>query len=1046
MKQVFRFFAERHTLAMLTTIMTILLGLSSLLTIKRALFPAVDFGEIFVTTIYPGASPEDVELNVSNRIEEELQEVRGIERYTSVSMENISVLDIMIDPDAKDQEDIKREIREAINRINDFPKAVEDAPLITELDTGIFPVIEVGLTANGDVPYRELREYAKIFERRLENLDGVSSVDRFGYRDREIRVEVSPRKMREYQVGLRQIVQAIAARNIQATGGTFESYTSEKTVVTLAQFETPQEVGDVIVRSTFDGPSVKIKDLAIVKDDFEDERIISRMNGRPAISFFVYKKEASDVIRTVDAIKDVAAGMKKIVPEGVEVLYSQDNSFYVRNRLRVVGNNGLIGLGLVLLMLTLFLNTRSALWVALGIPVTVLGVIFLLPRFDSYLDVISMAAMIQVIGIIVDDAIIIAENIHQHRENGVPPIQAAVDGLNEVFKPVLTTILTTAIAFAPMFFMSGIMGKFVKVIPLVMILALFVSLFEAIVALPAHLIAGARNHTKITKKRARGWFEGVRGFYRRSMRIVLTLRYVMLILTIVAFAGSIYYMVNYMNFVLFPTEIADTFFMLVETPTGSSLQATSVKCKELEALIADLPDGEVQSFVTRVGTQGDFSPGENENWAIIAVNLTPFDDRDRVADEIVEALRAESDKLEGFTQIVYYIDAGGPPVGRPITFRVVGPEDELRTALADSVTALFREMPGVKDIDRDDKLGKDQVEIKIDYVRLAQVGLTVADIAENVRFAYDGEVVTDVRYGDEDVDFRVQLNETARANPRFLRDLLIPNVQGRMIPLKDVATLRTGPGPSNFYHYNGDRAITITADVNKAVTTPLEATKAAQAKFDLEKDWPGMRFVVGGEAEETAESMVSLFRAFAVAVVGIYFVLILLFNSPSQPFIVMSAIPLGFMGVIIAFALHDKDLGFLAMMGVVGLAGVVVNDSLVLVNHVNALRKRSPQLPIKEIVGVGAADRLRAVILTTVTTVVGLLPLAYGVGGSDPFIAPMALALGYGILFASPLTLGLVPCLYLIGEDMRRFGRWLFRVKPKEPEVTEDHSDAAQGV
>lgn len=1026
MKSFFQFFASRHTLANLITIMTILLGLSSMLTIKRELFPSVDFGEVFIRTLYQGASPEDVELNVTNRIEEELQKVDGIDRYTSVSMENISVIDVVIDPDEKDQDDIKREIREAVNRVNDLPDAVEDAPLITELDTGIFPVIEVGL-AGGNIDYRELREYAKEFERRLENLDQVSSVQRFGYRDREVKVEVSPGKMRDYQVPLNEIIRAIAARNIQATGGTFESYTSEKTVVTLAQFDSPGEVGDAIVRSTFDGPSIRIKDLAVVKDDFEDERIISRMNGHPAISFFVFKKEAADAIRTVDAIKGVVAEMKEILPEGVEIEYSQDNSYYVRNRLRVVANNGLIGLTLVLLTLSLFLSMRSAFWVAVGIPVTLLGVIFLLPRFDSYLDVISLAALIQVIGIIVDDGIIIAENIHKYREQGATPIRAAVDGLSEVFQPVLTTILTTAIAFAPMFFMSGLMGKFVRVIPLVMSLALFVSLFEAIVALPAHLIAGLREKRGVAAKRARGWFDAVRSFYRMTMRPVLTLRYPVALIAFVAVAGSIWYAVHYMDFVLFPTENADTFFITVETPMGTSLRATAEKCGEIEKLIAALPDSEVQSYVMRVGTMGDFAPGENENWAVITISLLPFSERSRTADEVVEDLRSKTNELDGFERLVYYIDAGGPPVGRPITLRVVGADDTMRQALADSVEAFLTTMDGVKDIDRDDKLGKEQIEIRLDYDKLARVGLTVADISRNVRFAYDGEVVTDVRYGDEDVEFRVQLNQTARANPRFLRELLVPNAQGRMIPLKEVARLETGPGPSNFYHYDGDRAVTITADVVQGATTPLKATQGLQAGFDLQNDWPGMRFVAGGEAEETAESMQSLFRAFAVAVIGIYFVLILLFNSGTQPFMVMLSIPFAVMGVIIAFALHDKDLGFLAMMGIIGLAGVSVNDSLVLVNHINDLRVKQPEMPIKELVGLGAANRLRAVLLTTITTVVGLLPLAYGIGGSDPFIAPMALALGYGILFASPMTLGLIPCFYCIGEDFHRLMRFVFR-------------------
>ncbi|MFQ5510479.1 MAG: efflux RND transporter permease subunit [Candidatus Krumholzibacteriia bacterium] len=1026
MRSFFRYFASRHLLATLITLMTILLGLHSLSRIKRDVFPTVDFGELIVTTVYPGASPEDVELNVTNKIEKELKEVSGIDRMTSVSMENISVLDVVIDPNLDDQDDVKREIRDAVNRITDFPEAVDEAPEIAEISTAVFPVVEVGLS--GDIPYRELREHAKRFEQQLEDLPGVSSVDRYGYRDREIQVEVSPEAMDRYQIPLREIMNAIAGRNIRATGGTFESYTDEKTVVTLAQFRNPMEVGNVIVRSTFDGPLIRIRDLAIVEDDFEDERIISRMNGRPSISFIVNKKESADVIRTVDAIKGLVERMNGSLPEGVEVLYSADQSFYVRNRIKVVTNNGWIGLGMVLLMLSLFLNMRSAFWVAMGIPVTVLGVVFMLPLFDSYLDVIALAAMIQVIGIIVDDGIIIAENVHMHRERGEPPLQAAVEGISEVFWPVLTTIVTTFMAFAPMFFMSGIMGKFVVVIPLVMSLALFISLFEAMTALPAHLIMGLREGGVSVVRKTRSWFDRVRALYEKSMRHVLTLRYLVVFVSVVSLAACLWYAVNFMDFVLFPTSSADTFYLLIELPTGSSLQATSKKVEKLEELIVALPDEEVQSFVTRVGTQGEFSPGENENWAIIGVNLTPYDKRSRVADEIVEDLRVQSARIEGFEKVVYLIDAGGPPVGRPITIRVVGNGDAERKALADSVVAFLAGFDGVKDIDRNDKRGKDQVEIKIDYGRLARVGLSVADIAQSVRFAYDGEVVTDVRYGDEDVDFRVQLDERARRNPRFLKELLVPNSRGRMIPLSDVARLATGPGPSNYYHFDGDRAVTITADVVNGVTTPVKATNAVVERFDVEQDWPNLRFEIGGEAEETQESMRSLFQAFLIAVVGIYFVLMLLFNSPTQPGMVMIAIPFGIMGVIVAFALHGQDIGFLAMMGLVGLSGIVVNDSLVLVNHINDIKRDSKGATVKEMVIQGATDRLRPVLLTTVTTVVGLLPLAYGIGGSDPFMAPMALALGYGILFASPLTLGIVPSLYVISDDVRR----LFRRRRKD--------------
>jgi multidrug efflux pump subunit AcrB len=359
---------------------------------------------------------------------------------------------------------------------------------------------------------------------------------------------------------------------------------------------------------------------------------------------------------------------------------------------------------------------------------------------------------------------------------------------------------------------------------------------------------------------------------------------------------------------------------------------------------------------------------------------------------------------------------------------VVGNDDEIRTELTDSVVAYLATLPGISDIDRDDKLGKEQVEIKIDYPKLAQVGLTVADVAQNVRIAYDGQVVTRVRYGDEDVGFRVILEESARKKPNYLGNLKVPNRQGRLIPLREVGTFKIGPGPSRYFHYDNERAITVTADIAEGGMTPLEATITAVDHFDL-ADWPGMRFVVGGEAEETQESIISLGITMLTAAVGIYLVLILLFNSLTQPILVLMAIPFGLIGVIGAFAIHDEPLGFLAIMGVIGLMGVVVNDSLILVNYINFHRKEQPEKKFLRIVAEGTADRLRPIIMTSITTVVGVLPMAYGIGGVDPFVAPMALALGYGILFATPLTLILLPCLYMVRHDFGkiyfRIGRWL---------------------
>ncbi|MCP4981851.1 MAG: efflux RND transporter permease subunit, partial [Gammaproteobacteria bacterium] len=368
MKPFLRYFAQRHTLANVFTLMILLMGLGTLTHIQRDNFPSVDLAQMVITTRYPGASPQDVELNVTNQIEEELKEVDGLQRVTSFSMENISVIDVKIDLDTRDIDKVKTDIRDAISRTSGLPREVDEQPQIIDITTATaIPIIEVGLS--GDIPYSQLREYARRAEKSLENIPGVASLRRFGYLDREIRIELRQDAMEEWQVPGAKLVSAIANRNIRASGGSFESYTNEKNIVTLAQFETPEEVEDVIVDVTADGALVRVGDIAIVKDAFEPEKVRSRMNGKKAISFLVYKKETADIIRTVDRIKAFVNENQHRLPQGVRIEYSNDVSQNVDNRFSVVLSNGAIGLVLVLITLTLFMDFRSAVWVAMGIPV-----------------------------------------------------------------------------------------------------------------------------------------------------------------------------------------------------------------------------------------------------------------------------------------------------------------------------------------------------------------------------------------------------------------------------------------------------------------------------------------------------------------------------------------------------------------------------------------------------------------------------------------------------------------------------------------------------
>ncbi len=673
----FKFFAERHLLACIISLIFILLGSSTLVTIQRDAFPSVEFGELLITTTYPGASPEDVELMVTNEIEKEIKEVTGIERYNSWSRENISTIHLVIDPNTSDEEKVIRDIREAVSRVTNLPPEVTQSPLVTELGTSSFPMIEVGLS--GKQSYSDLRTLASRLERRLKNIEGISKTERYGYRAREVRIEIDANKLKKAEISLAEVVQAIGQRNVRATGGSFESYTSEKNIVTLAQFCSPEEVGDVIVRTTFDGPSIKVRDLARINDAFEEEKVLSRVNGESAISFVAFKAENTDVIRTVAAIKKMVKHEQSLMPPSVKIVLSNDISKSVKDKFSIVANNGLIGLALVMLVLTIFLSLRLAFWVALGIPVALLGTTFMLPVFGSFLDSITMTAMVLVLGIIVDDAIIIAESIHQQYEKGLTAVEAAVTGVQAVIKPVITTILTTFAVFLPMFFMPGMLGKFVIVIPLVITLALIVSLIESTLALPAHIAASMPPHNGPSKRQQ--IFDKLRNSFARLLQKVLVARYLLILL----FLSSL---------------------------LGSSLKATSDRASKVESLVTALGKTELDSFVTRIGTFGDIGSSQLENNAAIFVTLSPYANRERSADEIVEGLRTQTDLQKDKARVFYQIDTGGPPVGRPISLKIVGADDRLRTRLADDIVAHLKTLGGTKDIDRDDKTGKSQVEIK----------------------------------------------------------------------------------------------------------------------------------------------------------------------------------------------------------------------------------------------------------------------------------------------------------------------------------------------
>ena len=1015
MERIFRFFAERHMLANIFVVMAILGGTGSALTVKRDLLPIASLPRAGIMTFYPGASPQDVELNVTGPIEESLNGVTGIDRVSSLSAEGVSSISIEMDPDLNERETdrVVQEIRDAVDRIPDLPAEITDRPLVKKMKTGDIPVIQVGISSD-TLSYAGVREAGMDFEKRLKRLPGVSRYDRYGFLEREVKILVYPEKIRLYQITMNDIISAVRKRNIRGTSGTVETYTMSENIVTLSQFNSPEEVADVIVRTTFSGPAVRVRDVARVTDTFEKETVISKINGRKVISYSVYKKDQADIVRTVERIRNLIEREKRS-NSSLDFHTANDMSRYIESSYGIVKKNGITGFILVVIILTVFLRFRISLWVAVGIPVSLFGTLIIMPLFGCYLDVISLSAMILVIGIIVDDAIIISESIYSRWEQGDPPVEAAVNGLKNVFWPVMTTVATTFMAFLPMFLIPGTTGKFIYSIPLVVTLAISCSLLEGIIALPSHV------SRSLPRKRGR---ERVKTFpfraaFVRLLKSALRFRYAVIAIFILIWFVTLAAAVNFLEFEFFPKKGAQSFDIELETPIGTPLRITDGRVRKVEELVSRIPASELASFTTLTGTRP--MSIEQEHFAAIRVNLTPYAERVREAQAIADELREKIMSVKGFSRVVFDVRAAGPSPEKPVSVRVSGNDDETRKKFTDDIVAFMKSTDGVVDITRDDDIGKKQVRLVPDYELLARTGLSVYDVARNLRMFFEGEEVTRVQYGREDVEFTASLNVEPGSGSRFLGRIYIPNQSGNLVPLKSLARMVSGTGESAYRHIDGERVTTVEADVEDGKITVHRLNSLLAEKFGDGSGYPGMELVFEGEEVNRKESIKSFVTTFVLAMLGIYFLLMLLFNSPLQPFIVLSSVPFAVYGVMLAFMVHGEPVSFMGLMGVIGLCGVAVNDSLVMVNHLNSV---DPDMNEdgdgrNSLIAEGAADRLRPVVLTTITTAAGILPLAYGIGGADPVNAPMALALGWGLVLATPLTLFVMPCLYAVSHDAR---------------------------
>lgn len=1032
MNRLIEYFAKQRLFGNLLTFFVILVGIYSAITIRREIFPNVTFDVVTITTIFPAASPEEVEKLITNPLEQDLQEVDGIKKLQSHSVEGRSLIVVQLDPDQTTEEKAKSDIQDVVDRF-ELPINVE-RPIVTSLESKQSPIIELSLA--GEISDVEMRNLAKHYERELELLPGVARVVPRALRDREIWVETDPRSLSRYRLSLDEIVNALKRQNVSVPAGVMKPETSrdlEKIVRTIGEFKTIPDIENTVIRANDFGVPIRITDVAKVYPALEEPTVLTRTNGKPSQTLTVLKKEKYDAITLVDRVRARVAELQSQTDPRVKASFLMDMSMFIRRRISILTGNLVIGLALVLTILALLLPFRTAAMVAIGIPFSFLGAMIIFNWSNSSLNLISLIGLIIVTGMLVDDAIVVTDNSVRLMDEGMSAEAAAIKGAQQIWPAVVASVLTTVFAFLPMLFMTGIFGKFIKQIPLGVISALLISLFEAFLILPQHFAHFAKPTKTITTEKRRGplaralittasfWDNRIVPAYSTMLGYILRFRYLVAGGALALFVGSLIFAGTAMRIVMFPPEGIEIFFVRVEAPTGTPLERTAELVRPIEAAIAKLPDEELDDYLTSVGlVQQDPNDPETRRggeYAQIAVYLPPETDRKRTAAQIIEQLRQDIGLPPGLTSVTFNRVRSGPPVGKPVSVGIRGSEYEDILPATHAMRELVTKIPGVMDVSDSYVPGKHELQIRVNGPEAAAAGLSAASIGATVRGAFDGIVATSIQELEDEVDIRVRYPQSARKHESTIEQVLIPNPMGALVPLSSIARVTRGQGLATYDHEANRREVRVTGDIDTKVASATEVARQIQRILpEFQKRFPKVSVDFGGEEEDTQESLRSLAASFIVALIGIFMVLVAVFRQLLQPTLVVLTIPLGIISVIWTFFLHGQPISFMGMLGIIALAGVIVNNAIVFVDFVNQQRAAGSDR-ITSIIEAGKM-RIRPIFLTTATTVFGLLPTAYGIGGLDKFVVPIALALGWGLLFGSILTSVIFPAAIAILDDL----------------------------
>ena len=1047
-----RFSINNPLLTNMLLVIIFIMGMLSWNAMPQEMFPNIQLDKVRISTSFEGAAPEEVERQVTLPIEEEFDGVADIDVVTSTSQEGVSNILIKLKP-GTNVDDFLNDARERVNRITDLPSLADD-PEVIRLEAR-FPVVSVALY--GEIARGELYAQAEDVKRRLLQLPGVAGVGVAGDREWELWVIVNPERLAARNISLATVIKSVRDNLDDTPGGSIRSLEGDILLRGKGVQPEPEKIAAIALRTNKNGGQLRLKDIADVQLRLEEATTLGRFNGKPSVNLTITKTAEASTIVVSDRVKQLVEQLRTELPASLELGLFSDLSIYVRTRLNTVKSSGLVGLVLVLLSLYLFLNFRVAAITAMGIPVSFLFAIAMIYYFDYTINMVSLFAFLIALGMIVDDAIIVTENVYRHMEEGMPHDKAAKLGASEVFWPVIASTSTTIAAFLPMYAIGGTLGAFIAVIPAVVSFALLGSLLEAFGVLPSH----AAEMLRVEKSNHSRWvnWSALLKKYLRLLRWSIVNRYLVSTITMCVLFIVIVFSLTRVPFQLFGHVNIGQFFVNIEAPSTYSLDDSKRLAVQAELAVKDvIKDDELKTMLTNVGVSIiDFNrfrfgshyiqlvvdlekqapQGFIERWVTPLVNLkfSHQGSRERSADEIINVVRQRLASVSGIQRLSILRPQGGP-AGSDIEVGVRGADIKVLHEESLAIRDYLRGIPGVNDVSQDLEDGKLEYHYSLNE-RGRQLGLTQKDLADAVRSGFLGLEVTHVTWQEKRIPVRVIYPESWRHTSSQLEKLRIALPQGGSVYLGEVANIDVGRGLNVVNRRDGRRLATVTAEVDSDILTPLEATDLIRDKFaDLEKRRPGYSLVFLGEKKEASDSIADMKRAGIIALAIIYFILVALFRSLLDPMVVMFAIPFGIIGVIVGHVMFGYNLQFLSLVGFLALSGIVVNDSLILIDFAKKVRQQGWDR-FDAIVEAGRV-RIRPILLTTITTFLGISPLIFFASGQTAFLSPMAVSLGFGLIFATVLILVVLPCFYLIADDMRIHSGRILRMVLNKPTAKQE--------